>query len=436
MFKLSRHTVLLIFLLIAVFLETLSYTYMQESGRVYYYSSSLIYLIAGIFVALIPIFYAGAESQNFTPVVKYNRVAAGLYYAFIIGLLAYHISLLAPLYKAFTLDPKLADMLPNIQIACQRFLTGQPVYTQVHLQVNNGPGYIVPYLPVMWGACLPAEIFNFDLRWCTLAATFIPLFLLSLGWFKKQARVQLPVLLFACVSMFLFFNYFLIKYIGFWAMTEDAVTAGFYMLLFLVLLRSNYLLIGIAIACALLTRSVLLFWMPAYFLFILATRPRRDFLMLFAGFLFSFLILFIIPFFLRDPLYFIHLPGSYASGFHYFWEAYDLDKGLFYNAGLYKFFNYSQINLMLVLEEITGFAAPAIFLCIIWQLQKSRFRLNQRYVAVGGLKLSLVFVYNFLPAPYIYVLFPAALISYVVLFDFLAYNQIPEAVESGLSSVL
>jgi hypothetical protein len=44
-------------------------------------------------------------------------------------------------------------------------------------------------------------------------------------------------------------------------------------------------------------------------------------------------------------------------------------------------------------------------------------------VAFASLKLSLVFVYNFLGCPYIYVFFPAGLISYVLLFDFLGYEQ-------------
>jgi hypothetical protein len=313
-------------------------------------------------------------------------------------------------------------MIPNIQVACHRFLTGQLVYSQVP-EIKTNPNYIVPYLPVMWMSYLPSEIFHFDPRWCSLAVAFIPLFVIVTPLFKQNSSVNFLVLILVCGSLFLYFNYFLMKYVGFWAMTEEAITAGFYMLLGFSLLRRKYIATGILITCALLTRSVLIFWIPAYFAFIFFTRPRGDFMKLFLSFTISLLALFVLPFFIRDPNYFFNLPGDYIGEFNEFWQRLGLDDKRFLNIGLFKFFSNAQINLMIQLQIITGFLAPAIFLFIIGCVQKAKPEFNNRYVAFASLKLSLVFVYNFLGCPYIYVFFPAGLISYVLLFDFLGYEQ-------------
>ena len=414
--KLDRHWVIAILLGLCVFTESMAFTYLQQNGGVYYYSSSILYFLAGIAICILPLLNVQKAVGITTGEGGWHKFLPHLFLLFLTGLFAYHIIILSALYKNFPVDVKWADMIPVIQLSCKRLLHGIPVYAPTN---EIHPGSVNAYLPMMWAPYLPSEIFGYDPRWTTVTALFVSLFIAARPIFKARGKMDLVPMVLASLSLFLVLNYFLFKYNGFWAMTEEGVVTGYYILLGYALLSENLYLIGITIGCCLLSRYTLTPWIPVYFGYLLFTQPRTNFMKAFITFTVFVTVVFVIPWFILDPLYFIHLPGLQAGAINSFWNDHHIIDNAYHNVGLFKFFTLNQVGLMTVIELSTGFILPIAFVLLAKKLQQ-RYQLNSRYIAFGSLKLCLVCFYNFIPAPYIYLFFPATLISYAVLFDYVS----------------
>lgn len=414
---LSRFPLLSVLLATSVFFETLSYTYMQQYGRTYYYSSSIIYFLSGLAICLLPLLKS--KSENNLPFS--SKYVPHLFFLLFVGLLVYHITMLSPLFERVTIDAKWADMIPSIIIACKRFLSGQVVYAPAP-EIRDGA--IIPYLPTMWIPFLPSIIFGFDVRWTTVAMLFICLFIVLVPLLKSGKKISILPSLITCIALFLLLNYFLQIFDLFWSMSQEGVVAGFYMLLAMALLHKNYVLIGIALTGCMLSRYSLLFWIPLYFGFVFLTEHKNNFWKLFIAFSVSMLLLFVLPFFIHDPAYFFHIPSTYAGAISGFWKNLQVEEGLFYNVGFYKFFTFEQIPLMFKLEIATSFIVPLVFLLALYFHGKKN-SINSRYIAFGSLKITLLFFYGFVQAPFVYLFIVPTIISYVLMFDFLTRESIP-----------
>ena len=394
----------------------MAYTFVQQEGQTYYYSSSVLYVLAGILICVLPLLGNNDAVLPTGNKSQFGRVLRVLFFGFLAAFFAFHVHVLIPLYHQIPISPKVADMLPVIKLACNRLLTGQPVYAPTD---EIWIGTVNAYLPMMWLPYVPAQIFGYDMRWTTVTLLFVSLFIAALPVFK--AKYDLPVFptLFAGISLFLALNYFLTHGRDFWSMTEEGVVAAFYVFLAFALIRGNYYLIGIAMGFCVLSRYALIPWIPTYLTFIFLTQPRKEFRKLFFTLSVIVLIVFIIPYFIWDPFYFLSLPGIQLKNVDPFWRYNGLTDHTFFNVGLYKFFTIETARLMGNIGLLTSFIAPAVFILFAQKFQK-RYSLNGRYIGFGSLKLSLIFFYNFLPMPFSYLFFPLTLISYALLFDFIS----------------
>jgi len=413
------HYILSLALSLCVLLETLSLTYMQQNGGAFYYSSSILYFISGLGVSIIPILPISQMGKSLRSYELINKSIPFLTGIFFIVLFYDHLSVLIPLYRRFAIDKNWADMLPTIQVACQRFIDGKTVYARAPEIWDYS---IIPYMPFMWMPFLPAVSLGFDLRWITFTAQFLGLLLIFIPLFTPGRKYPLIPLIIDGTGLFLLLNFTLMKRTDYWIMTEEGVIVAFYLLLSYTLLNKNYWLIGIAIMACTLSRYSLIFWIPVYFIYVLLTRPRSDFWKLLIAYGTSMSIFFILPFFIKDPSYFINIPLAYSKFTTYFWTQNKIDEHLYYSVGFFKFFRYQTIPLMSIFEVITSFSAPLIFLLILWRL-KMKFALNERYIAYSSLKLSLAFFFGFIQMPYLYIFVPVTLMSYIVLFDYIALQN-------------
>ena len=335
-----------------------------------------------------------------------------LFFCGLAGLFVFHVLELSALYKSFPINARYADMLPVIEFSCKRLLQLSPVYAPIN-EIYQGE--INAYLPMMWLPYMPAVIFKFDLRWITLTALFIGLFTVATPVFKAHKNIPVVPFLITCISFFLVCNFFLTHGTDFWAMSEEGVVTGFYLLLAFALLQQNYYLIGLGIALCLLSRYSLVPWIPVYLVFLYLTerinfKKTATVLVIFVA------IVFVLPFFIWDPLYFLKLPFIQSGSQDWFWENNKLSVTKdFTTVGMYKFFLPKYSHLMMPVELVSSIIFPAI---LIWQTLKRK--LNHRFIGFCSLKLSLVFFYNFIPVPYDYLFFPATFISYALLFYFIS----------------
>ncbi len=415
----SRHWVIATALGISVFCESMAYTYIQQQGALYYYSSSLLYLLAGLAICILPLLNTNKVDTSNAPENQLSRFLPFIFYGFLIGLFLYHVRMLSGIYKEIDINVRWADMIPVIQLSCKRFLHGIYVYAPTD---EIKPGSINAYLPMMWMPFLPSQIFGFDPRWTTVTALFIALFIAATPFFKGGVKILFTPMLIAGISLFMVLNFFLMQEHVFWSMTEEGVVTAFYMLLGFALLKQNYLLIGVAMACCTLSRYALVPWIPVYLGYVFFTESRANFFKLFLTFAGVITVVFVLPYFIWDPLYFLKLPGVQSGGLEWFWNCSHIIEHKYYNVGLYKFFNVTQLWLMVRVELASCFLLPLLFILLAKKLQQ-RYQLNTRFIAYGSLKLSLICFYNFIPTPITYLFFPVTLISYVVLFDYLAKKE-------------
>src|SRR5690242_12344753 len=96
----TRHFSFATILSVCVLIETIAYTYAQQEGSTFYYSSSLVYCLAGLFICVLPLFY-----KNQTQLSKNSGLYKGKYLSiaftlFLLGLLIYHVRILAPTFES------------------------------------------------------------------------------------------------------------------------------------------------------------------------------------------------------------------------------------------------------------------------------------------------------------------------------------------------
>jgi hypothetical protein len=406
-------------LAICALLETVALTYMQTGASHFYYSSSILYFISGMAVCVLPLIALPAENKE----IKNNKVGSRygpyvvvlLYFFFI----AYELRILCPLYRLIPIDKSIADMIPTISIACHRLLDGQTVYGPAP---QIWPDSVIQYLPLMWMPFLPAALLNFDFRWITFTAQTLGIALILIPMLKAKKGVPLLPLGIAIAGLYLLLNFFVVKNVTYWSMTEEGVVAAFYLLLSFALLRRNYWLIGVAITGCTLSRYSLIFWIPVYFAFVFLTKNRGEFWKLLLSYSVSMLALFILPFFIKTPNYFIHITDTYTRYVPLFWKSFYFDKHLCRNVGFFKFFKLEHLHTMFILETVTSFAAP-LMLLIAAQWWKKRYGINERYVAWASLKICLIFFFGFIQMPFMYVFVPLTIISYALMFDYLCRPQ-------------
>jgi hypothetical protein len=401
-------------------METISVTYMQQEGATYYYSSSILYVLVGLLIGILPLIPITQLELTGGIELKLSRSLPSILGLFFLGFAGYHIAPLADMYHSISLEKHKADMLPTIHVACQRFLSGEQVYAPMP---EIWPGAIMPYLPAMWLPFVPAVLFHFDMRWVTFSLQFVALFIVLLPVFNRQKKLPVVASLIAGLGLFFILNYLLTHETTYWSLSEEGVVVFFYLLLGCALLRNNYWLTGLAITGCMLSRYSFLFWVPIYGAYVFFTASKTDFFKLLIASGVSMALLFIFPFFIQDPVYFIHIPETYAHSVPTFWGVLRVSEGLYHSVGLYKFFTFEQTHLMFILQLITSFLVPLLYVGIVLWL-KRRYAINERYIALGSLKVSLVFFYSLLQAPFYYLFIPPTLLSYVILFYYLTDQQI------------
>ncbi|MCW3125328.1 MAG: hypothetical protein JWO03_986 [Bacteroidetes bacterium] len=87
----KRHHITAMALAICVLVETLSMTYMQQKGGVFYYSSSILYFISGLAVCILPFIHLGKEFLFSSPMRMVDKVIPFLVAGFILFIVALHV---------------------------------------------------------------------------------------------------------------------------------------------------------------------------------------------------------------------------------------------------------------------------------------------------------------------------------------------------------
>lgn len=399
-------------MIILVAFETACGTYFRKNNLELREFTSLAFTISGLLIAFFPLF---RYPHKHTRVLRKENIPIQQIFiaVFFIGLVLYMVPHVYWIFEFIKIDYRNADMIPQIIVSCKRWLSGNPVYEPIP-EIWNG--MLPTYLPLMWLPYAPLQLMNADVRWtgvffylCGIALMFWML--------SRESKVNWPQLL---VILLLFGNMAFMQTDYnriFFAWSPEGPVVAYYLLLGFALTKKNPWLTGIAITCCLLSRYALFFWIPSYLLFSFFTLNRKRTLIA-AGCLFALTaIIFILPYFLKNPVYFLTLPEKYSGIVESFW--YDSQPEISKSLGLAKYFSIDQFQFLHNLQLGLAVIIPVLFYLLVYRFKNSA-SVNLNFAGLCGLKLSLTFFYNFLEAPYFYYLYMVPILfSYPILLYFL-----------------
>lgn len=392
-------------LLIAFAIETLCATWglkLQSYIAVF----SVVWFLAGITIAFLILLLPQAQPPEWKK-INFNSAAVYGKLALFTGMAVFMYFIPQYWFSLIQLDIDYADMLPVISTMNQRFLNGQ--WKHIYDPIPEIWNSIKPvYLPAMWLPFSPALIFNFDIRWITVACLFIvfSIFLLLLRFGRKRLSA-----FFLLVIAFALFWWMLaqddVHY--FISMSEEGVVVLYYALLVLALLRGNIVFIGIAASLCMLSRYALIGWIPAFLFFLLLNKRKKEAALFTITGVLCFLILFILPFGWPVFVQLVQLPGNYIEFAKIVWQN---SREVFWlSLGFAKFFGPQGTGLLHKLLISLTFIVPFLFVAGCHYLGRKK-RLSN--VPLAALKLSVVVFYSFIDVPYLYLFYTSSFMSLLI----------------------
>ncbi|MBS1936052.1 MAG: hypothetical protein JST96_18775, partial [Bacteroidetes bacterium] len=255
-------------LLVAFVFETACATFLLEFSDSAIFNS-ILYFLSGICIAFIILFLPHAK--KITP--DFNRNAETYFRVSLITITLVILCFFSlPIMHNNPVDYHNADMLPVIKTMDKRFLTGswRHVYDRIP-EIWGGSDPI--YLPAMWLPFTPAVILHIDLRWITvLCLIFVFGYSIALLSFK---RISSYIIL-ALAAMLLTWILYEDDTHGLISFSEEPVVIAYYFLLVLAIVSEKIFFISIMVCLCMLSRYALVGWIPAYFIFLLLERKKKQ----------------------------------------------------------------------------------------------------------------------------------------------------------------
>lgn len=304
-----------------------------------------------------------------------------------------------------------ADMLPIIQKMGTRFLAGQR--SHVYDIIPEIWGGIQPiYLPAMWMPFTIPLALGMDMRWITVFMFFFVFcfFIWKLEPVKKHA----PFAMGGC--FLLLWWLFADNKAGLIPYTEEGVVIFFYVLMVMALHRQNAWLTGLAISMCVLSRYVLIGWIPAYFLFLVYRKQYRDLVKMITIGTICFVLLVIVPFGWGMIHSILQLPEKYVDFSRRIWH--DAPHVFRDGLGWAKFFGAQRVEQMHHLLLVVSFTVPLTCMYIGLELHK-RYGIPVQNLPLVILKLTMVIFYSFIDVPYLYLFYTSSYISLIAITYFI-----------------
>lgn len=215
----------------------------------------------------------------------------------VLGLFTAHEEL-RKIWEQFPDPGKISDVLPQLEALPQRFFAGEYPYQVVKLPTHEP---FPVYMPLHWLPIQISNILHIDTRW-----SGIILLMLAVGvagyWLSKlhslaSWRITLPAMLLFALPLWGFVLWGKVDI----AVSLEGVVAAWYVLLAAGLASRNHVLIATGITGALLSRYTLLFWIPLFAILMWLHLPKKYSYGIWGSVAAAILLLFIVPFWMKDP---------------------------------------------------------------------------------------------------------------------------------------
>jgi len=320
---------------------------------------------------------------------------------------------------AIPMDKTNSDVIPQMNVLVNRFLSGTFPYTAIDFKTYT---LFPTYLPIQWLPFCIAELLEIDYRIFALIVLLIPLAFYLYKFESRTAFYTVSVLVFGFIVLGMQYNkddYF---------NCVENIIAAFYLAFALSLIHSKNIWIQVLLlSLCLLSRYSIVLWVPFYFLYIFTNQGFIQALRGFGFLVLIFLTVYGFPFLYRDPSIFLKAYTYHTGAAIGEWKVdsscnnckpFHLSRGL----GMAIFFYENQNNIanrLAILQKVHVFlsllsvGATALYLIVNKYIYKKNI---SAHFMIWSLALYLTIFYHFIQIPYHY-LFSVPIVVYLVLFQ-------------------
>ena len=202
---------------------------------------------------------------------------------------------------------EVSDVVTQALVLFDRFEHGVFPYTAI--RIKNAYDLEPIYMPFQWLPIGLAKPFDLDIRW--IGFGFLMLAFGFLGWgvsrINKPAWIKVLVLFAATSTFWAWIMWTNLDITG----TYEMVTGAYYLFLAAALLSRNIWLIVAGIILCLISRYTLLFWLPLFALLLYMAKGMKWSIRVWSIIGIAVLVLFVIPFYLKDPEFMVRAYAYY-----------------------------------------------------------------------------------------------------------------------------
>ena len=379
-------------------------------------SPVLIFLI-GLAIGIIPLSFSNKQDRQLPISTSTNKPWQITVFIGVIVLGFFSINTLCrQVIKSYPIDPKISDIIPLLQVMVHR---AENFWYPYRTFSDFGYELFPTYLPLQWAPFIIADKLHFDYRYLASAILFLSLTFLfvkiikadSLSFLEKLSLIILPLF---GVYAFIYYDKIVI------GVSIEQMIMGYYIILATVLVtqKNIYLRSGAVVLC-LLSRFSLLFWVPLFLYSVYIFEGRKKLKQSFLFLFLSVLLIYVLPFILKDPYVFLKSQKAYTLAALGEWgriPSPHLSNGL----GLANYFlNFIKgdnlVKLRVLQFTMFGLSTVSIFILAIY-LNRKKEKLNSQIFNVSSLKILLTIFYGFIQVPYSYLYLVPLGLSFVVLY--------------------
>jgi hypothetical protein len=397
-------------------------------GEFGYLVSPLLYLFAGLFLAVFPYFISrknplGADAYfvefnepNLSSSAKTSSIIWGVFLVLTV-LLGIGVSVLIGKYP---IDINHSDIIPFIQnVYVDRVQNGEQIYAEVE---GYGYGKFHPgYLPFHWMFFVVSAYLHVDHRWVPFAIFIIASAIYTGVLLRNFSELKKLILLLLLPFFVLFTIYY--ENSSDAMHTIEILVLGYYLILSVSLFSRNALVQAGGLVLPILSRYSLVFWLPFHFLKMLPLQVNRFFKVGFS--LLALVAIFIIPFLINTPDMFVGFNGAYMTAAIGEWdgqawqkpgdEPFQLFRGLGLASWYYKFYPGTLEQKISALQKTMLYVSMGAVV-LLWLLRNKIGKvLPANIFSLLALKFVLTLFYAFMIIPYNYLNWVPVILSVVIL---------------------
>lgn len=307
-----------------------------------------------------------------------------------------------------------SDIIPQITMLVQRFLSGEMPYQIIHFSDYD---LFPTYMPLQWLPYMLTEWVGKDYRWVpTFAMWFACLY-----YFLNNRKVRYTSIWEVIVPLWPMMVWLLVilHHNRMFVYTVEGLIAGYYLFVSESVAKKSIWPLAIGIAVCLMSRYSIVLWVPLCVFLLFISGNKKSALIVCLTAVAFFVFLYWLPFLSRDANIYMSGYNYHTKAAYYEWVR-DMDV---YGGDVYLFngLGFSSFAMKLIpgdiAHKIQVYKIVHLSMCLLtvaalaWYYVRNKTKYELRTFMLFSLKVYLVVFYAFIQIPYKYLYFIPILVT-------------------------